>query len=53
MTEVVITIATKISEYLVGPAIRHGYYLFCVGKLTRKLEEEKKKLISRKDDVSQ
>ncbi|XP_054819511.1 disease resistance protein UNI-like isoform X3 [Prosopis cineraria] len=52
MTEVVIAVAAKVSEYLVGPAIHLGYYLFCVGKLTRKLKKEKEKLISRKDDVT-
>ncbi|MED6216200.1 hypothetical protein PIB30_005079 [Stylosanthes scabra] len=46
MADIVISIAAKISEYVVDLAIRHAQYLFCVRRFIKNLEKEKQKLIS-------
>ncbi|KAF7815616.1 putative disease resistance protein [Senna tora] len=53
MAEVIISIVAKVSEYLVNPVKREGYYLFCANKIYKNLEKEKVKLTSTRDDVSQ
>ncbi|MED6198725.1 hypothetical protein PIB30_069280 [Stylosanthes scabra] len=53
MAEIVISIAAKISEYVVDLAIRQGQYLFRVGRFIKNLEKEKQKLLSTLDGVQE
>ncbi|KAI4332193.1 hypothetical protein L6164_017123 [Bauhinia variegata] len=51
MTEVGISIVTKVAEYLVQPIIHQGQYLFCANKFLKNLENKKKQLMSTRDIV--
>ncbi|KAF7815813.1 putative disease resistance protein [Senna tora] len=51
MTEIIVSIVAKFSEYLVPLTIRQGQYLFCGHKITKCLEKEKKALASTRDSV--
>ncbi|XP_027345177.1 probable disease resistance protein At1g61180 [Abrus precatorius] len=51
MTDFIISIASKLAEYLVGPTLREGQYLFCIGKFSRNLQIEKEELKSTKGNV--
>lgn len=51
MAEIVISIAAKVSEYVVDSVIRQGQYLFHVSKIIKNLESKKEELISTRDDV--
>ncbi|XP_028789919.1 probable disease resistance protein At4g27220 [Neltuma alba] len=51
MTEIIVSIAAKVSEHLVNLTIRQGQYLFRVNKIRKNLETEKKALTSTHDRV--
>ncbi|XP_004516857.1 probable disease resistance protein At4g27220 [Cicer arietinum] len=51
MADIVISIVTKVSEYLVEPAIREGKYIFCVNEIVEDFENEKNELISERDNL--
>src|ERR1051325_2739050 len=49
MADVVISIVTKVAEYLVEPLIREGKYFFCVNNFIREIDNEKNELVSERD----
>ncbi|XP_054817564.1 LOW QUALITY PROTEIN: probable disease resistance protein At1g61300 [Prosopis cineraria] len=51
MTEIIVSIAAKVSEHLVNLTVRQGQYLFRVNKIMKNLESEKKALASTHDHV--
>ncbi|XP_027345164.1 probable disease resistance protein At4g27220 [Abrus precatorius] len=53
MTDFIISIASKLAEYLVGPTLREGQYLFCIGNFSRNLQNEKAELNSTKGKVEE
>ncbi|KAJ7949634.1 Disease resistance protein [Quillaja saponaria] len=53
MADLGISVAVKIAEYLVNPAIRQARYLFCFNKFVADLEKEKKRLMSTRDGVQE
>lgn len=53
MAEVVVSVASKVSEYLVDPILKEVYYLFCVCKIIKDVENEKRKLSTTRCHVSE
>ncbi|KAL6324386.1 hypothetical protein AAG906_012990 [Vitis piasezkii] len=51
MTEIIITVAAKVSEYLVAPIGRRLSYLFCYRNYTDELHNKVQKLGKERDDV--
>ncbi|KAI9074775.1 hypothetical protein K1719_043252 [Acacia pycnantha] len=51
MAEVCISLAAKLTEYLVDPTLRQLQYLFCVGKITKNVEIRKEELIIKQGKV--
>ncbi|CAL0307409.1 unnamed protein product [Lupinus luteus] len=51
MTEIIVSVAGKLSEYVVDFVISRGRYLFHVSRIIKDLERKKKELISTRDDV--
>lgn len=51
MVDVIISIVTKVAEYLVEPLIREGKYLFCVNNFIGEIDNEKNELISERDSL--
>ena len=53
MEDIGITIAAKISEYLVDPLLQHVWYMFSFNKFVRKLQHQKGILISTQRSVNE
>ena len=51
MADIVISIAAKVSEYVVNLVIHQGQYLFRVGRIIKNFKNKKRELISTLDDV--
>ncbi|KAI9072815.1 hypothetical protein K1719_045218 [Acacia pycnantha] len=51
MAEVCISLAAKLTEYLVDPTLRQLQYLFCVGKITKNVEIRKEELIIKQGKI--
>ncbi|KAI9115830.1 hypothetical protein K1719_013499 [Acacia pycnantha] len=51
MTEIIVSIAAKVSEHLVNLTIHQGQYLFRVNKIMKNLESEKKALASTHEHI--
>ena len=51
MAEICISVAAKVTEYLVGPAIRQGQCIFCARKIIKDFESKKEELALIRDSV--
>ncbi|XP_028800062.1 disease resistance protein At4g27190-like [Neltuma alba] len=53
VTEVGVSVAAKLAEYLVHPTLQQLQYLFCVGKISKNVEIRKEELILKQGRVQE